>query len=350
MKILVTGGAGFIGSHTCLALLEKGFEVIVLDSYINSHRRSLQRVIDIFKLKNKTKIIPLQIISADVRDEKVLDELFSNYQKNGNPIQAVIHFAGLKSVNESVKYPLLYWDANVNSAIILLRIMNKYKCRTFVFSSSATIYDFSNDNPLKENTLINPANPYGSTKATIERLLNDIYESKSDEWKIINLRYFNPIGAHPSGLIGENPIGVPNNLFPFITQVASRKLEKLTVFGNDWPTSDGTGVRDFIHVVDVAEGHISALEYLLKNQPQIINLNLGTGKATSVLQLVKTFERVNDIEIPLQFAGRRLGDSCKVVADNSLAISCLDWFPHRDLDQMCIDGWKWQFLNPKGYE
>ena len=347
MKVLVTGGAGFIGSHTCLALLEKGYEVIVLDSFVNSKQESLKRVIEILKCKKINKNI--KIIKGDIRDKNILDELFSNAKRTGKPFQAVVHFAGLKSVKDSVFNPLLYWDVNVDGSINLLRVMNKYRCRTIVFSSSATIYGLSNKKALKEDTEIMPINPYGRTKAAIEKLLNDLYISNPVEWKIANLRYFNPIGAHESGMIGESPMGVPNNIFPYITQVAAGKLDKLKIFGNDWPTLDGTGVRDYIHVMDLAEGHILALEHLLESKSKIINLNIGTGIGTSVLELVKTFERVNDIRIPLMFSTKRIGDCSSVIADNTRAISVLNWTPKRNLSQMCIDGWHWQSSNPEGY-
>tara|TARA_Y100001968_G_scaffold245507_1_gene229620 strand:- start:1965 stop:3017 length:1053 start_codon:yes stop_codon:yes gene_type:complete len=350
MKILVTGGSGFIGSHTCLALLEKNYEIIVIDSYVNSNKKSLERVIEILKLNQSNKNINLEIINADIRDEKILDNLFLESQSLGKPIQAVIHFAGLKSVQDSVDEPLRYWNSNLNGAITLLSVMKKYKCRTIVFSSSATIYGTSSNKKLTEDVEISPVNPYGRTKAAIEQLLNDIYDSHSDEWRIAILRYFNPIGAHSSGMIGEAPMGVPSNIFPYITQVAAGVLEKLIVFGNDWPTLDGTAIRDYIHVMDLAEGHILALENLFKSQNKIINLNLGTGKGTSVLDLVKTFERVNNINIPLEFSNRRIGDCCSVIADNSLATSYLNWSPKRCLEEMCEDGWKWQSFNPNGYK
>ena len=350
MRVLVTGGAGFIGSHTCLSLLEKGYEVIIIDSFVNGHKKAIERVTEIIKRNNKNININIDIVNLDIRNENLLDNLFFNYQKLGKPIEAVIHFAGLKSVNNSVLLPLHYWDINVNGSIKLLSVMSRYECRTMVFSSSATIYGLSDDNPLKENSEIKPTNPYGSTKATVEKLLNDTFMSQPRKWRIINLRYFNPIGAHSSGLIGEAPLQTPSNVFPYITQVAAGVLEKLTIFGKNWPTRDGTGVRDYIHIMDLAEGHINALEYLLENQNQIININLGTGKGTSVLELVDVFQRVNNINIPIEFADRRIGDCSTVIADNSLALSCLDWSPKRSLEEMCSDGWKWQSLNPKGYK
>ena len=349
MKILVTGGAGFIGSHTCLLLLEKGYEVVVIDSYVNSKKKAIQRVIDILKSNNKINDFNIKAFNGDIRDENILEKIFSESQQIGKPFDAVIHFAGLKAVTDSVSNPLHYWDVNFNGSTNLLRVMNKYNCRTIVFSSSATIYGISNDKPLKENTHIDPINPYGKTKAAIEQLLNDIYNSNPSEWRVVNLRYFNPIGAHFSGRIGESPNGIPNNIFPIITQVASGSLDKLTIFGDNWPTKDGTAIRDYVHVLDLAEGHISALNYLVKSTNKIIDLNIGTGLGTSVLELVRTFERVNNVEIPLEFSTRRLGDCCTVIANNSKALSCLGWRAKRSLEEMCKDGWKWQLLNPKGY-
>ena len=349
MKVLVTGGAGFIGTHTCLVLLEKGFEVIVIDSYINSNKKSLDRVIQVFK-NQSTEKFNLNIQIADIRDEKTLDEIFLKCQRINKPIQAVIHFAGLKSVKESVMNPLIYWDVNLRGSINLFRVMHRYKCKIIVFSSSATIYGSSNNKSLHEKIEIKPINPYGRTKAAIEQLLGDIYSSDPNEWKIANLRYFNPIGAHPSGLIGESPNGVPNNIFPYINKVAAGEIDKLTIFGDNWPTHDGTGIRDYIHVMDLAEGHILALEYLMKNNNQLINFNLGTGLGTSVLELVNTFEKVNNIKIPFEFGKKRIGDCSTIIADNAKAIKYLDWLPKRNLEDMCIDGWKWQKLNPEGYK
>ena len=348
-KILVTGGAGFVGSHTCLVLLENGYEIIIYDSFANSNRKSLDRIIDILNLKIKYRKPKIQIIKGDIRDEIKLNALFLESKESGMPIEAVIHFAGLKSVEQSVFNPLLYWDVNVNGSLKLFEVMNRYNCRTIIFSSSATIYDVKNDKPLSEDSEIKPINPYGKTKASIEQILNDIYCSCSSKWRIANLRYFNPIGAHPSGLIGEAPIGKPSNIFPYITQVATGNLDRLKIFGNDWPTVDGTGVRDYIHVMDIAEGHIAAMEYLQNGKPKIINLNLGTGLGTSVLELINIFQRVNSLEIPYEISSRRKGDLAHVVADNSLAISCLKWSPKRSIEQMCIDGWKWQSLNSCGY-
>ena len=348
MRILVTGGSGFIGSHTCLALLEKNYEITVIDSYINSNKKSLECVIEICKKNHSFKNIDIEI--ADIRDEYTLDKLFLRYKDSGNPIESVIHFAGRKSVQESILDPLLYWDVNVNGSINLLRVMDRYNCRTIVFSSSATIYELSKGLPLKENSEIKPINPYGRTKVAVEQVLNDLYYSHTNKWKIASLRYFNPIGAHSSGMIGEDPVGIPNNIFPYVTQVAAGMLDELTIFGQDWPTSDGTCIRDYIHIMDLAEGHIATLEYLNNFEKKIVNLNLGTGLGTSVLQLIDTFEKVNNVIIPKKFSGRRLGDSCTVIADNYLALECLKWSPKRDLEKMCLDGWKWQSINPKGYK
>ena len=347
MSILVTGGAGFIGSHTCLSLLKKGYDILVIDSFINSNKLSLERVKNLVSEKNSNQ---LNSIKGDIRDQNLLNDIFLNYKSKKKPITSVIHFAGLKSVKDSVINPLKYWDTNVKGALTLLSKMKEYECYNIVFSSSATIYGKSNQIRISENTQINPTNPYGQTKAAIEKILYDLFSSKKEPWKIANLRYFNPIGAHESGLIGESPLGIPNNIFPFLTKVANGNLEKLNIFGNDWPTKDGTGVRDYIHVMDLAEGHIAALEFLLSNnKSQIINLNLGTGLGTSVLELVRTFEKINNVKINYKFVPRREGDVANVVADNSLAKSILNWQPRRSLEEMCLDGWNWQCLNPKGY-
>ncbi len=349
MRILVTGGAGFIGSHTCTVLIEKGYEVIVIDSFTNSNKRSLEKVRELFGKNKEKKYITIRVIKGDIRDEEKIDKIFMDSQLAGKPIKAVLHFAGLKSVTESVINPFIYWDINLNGTIKLLSIMNKYNCRTIVFSSSATIYGLSGEELINENAKIKPINPYGQTKAAVEKFLNDIYKSCPENWRIANLRYFNPIGAHPSGSIGESPIGIPNNIFPYITQVATGKIKKFTVYGNDWSTKDGTGVRDYIHVMDLAEGHIAALEYLFYEKPQIINLNLGTALGTSVLELINTFQLATNIQIPYEYSSRRKGDVAFAVADNSKAISLLNWYPKRSLKQMCLDGWKWQKSNPKGF-
>ncbi len=348
-RILVTGGSGFIGSHTCLVLLKKGYEIIVLDSCVNSSPKSLDKVLEILKKLGFNSENKLTFIKGDLRNLSTIEKIFKDSQLAKKPIDGVIHFAGLKAVGESVKLPLKYWDSNVCGTVNLLKVMEENHCRKIVFSSSATIYGKTSNIRLNENTPIKAVNPYGNTKVVIERLLNDLFDASNCKWSIANLRYFNPIGAHFSGLIGEAPLGIPNNIFPFITQVATGQRKELNIFGNDWPTHDGTGIRDYIHVMDLAEGHISSLEYLSNEEPQVINLNLGTGKGTSVLDLVDVFQKVNNIKINYVFAPRRAGDSSIVIADNSLAISRLDWNPKRTLEEMCRDGWNWQKINPRGY-
>ena len=290
-RILVTGGAGFIGSHTSLLLIEKGYEILIVDSLVNSSIEALEglkKIIGTKFLKMKNK---LSFFKGDLRNESFIRDIFSNQYKIGKPITGVIHFAGLKSINESINEPLKYWDFNLVSTINLLKVMNLFGCRTIVFSSSASVYGASKNDLINEDQELDPINPYGLTKLTIEHVLSTLYESSPDKWKIINLRYFNPIGAHPSGLLGEIPNGIPNNIFPLIMQVALGEIEYFKIFGKNWPTNDGTGVRDYIHIMDLANGHFYALEYLINNPPKILNLNLGTGIGTSVLDLIKTFEK-----------------------------------------------------------
>tara|TARA_B100001248_G_C27343992_1_gene437751 strand:+ start:175 stop:1224 length:1050 start_codon:yes stop_codon:yes gene_type:complete len=347
-NILVTGGAGFIGSHTCFNLLEKGYEIFSIDSYINSSRESLIRINEFFSI-NKTSRNKINIYEGDLRDEVFLNKIFQDAISDKKRIDAVIHFAGLKSVKESFYNPLLYWDSNVNSSINLLKVMNKYECKTIVFSSSATIYGHSEKLKIDEDCNLKPINPYGTTKMVIEKLLTNLNIQSDSDWKIANLRYFNPIGAHSSGLIGENPIGVPNNIFPYITNVALGNFNELKIFGNDWDTNDGTGIRDYVHIMDLAEGHSRTLEYLNKNESQTLNMNIGTGFGASVLELVNTFQEVNKIKIPYKFVNRREGDIERLVADNTLMKSKLKWIPEKNLFDMCKDGWNWQSKNPKGF-
>ena len=271
-RILVTGGLGFIGSHTCLCLLENNYEILVLDSLVNSNPLVIKRIENICKYKNDNKN-KLHFVKGDLRDKQVINTIFENAKCDGNPIYGVIHFAGVKAVSESLENPLYYWDSNLVSSINLLKSMNKYDCKLMVFSSSASVYGINQNNLINENSELNPSNPYGNTKFAIEKLLFDLFQSSSKDWRIANLRYFNPIGAHHSGLIGEESKGNPNNIFPHILNVAKGKISELTIFGDDWPTPDGTGVRDYIHVMDLAEGHIAALEYLFRNKPQYININ-----------------------------------------------------------------------------
>ena len=264
-------------------------------------------------------------------------------------IESVIHFAGLKSVFDSVINPIKYWDTNVSGTINLLKIMQKYSCKNIVFSSSATVYKFKEIGKFNENDICAPVNPYGNTKLTIEKILKDVDKSEPNKWRIASLRYFNPIGAHQSGLIGEDPLQTPNNIFPRITGVANGKLDLIKIFGSDWPTEDGTCIRDYIHVMDVAEGHLLVLNYLLRENPQFLTLNLGTGRGISVLELISTFEKVNKVKIPFIFDKRRVGDNASLVADNSLAKSILNWTPKRNIEDMCKDGWNWRLKNPNGF-
>lgn len=347
-RILVTGGTGFIGSHTCASLLESGKEVYILDSLINSNKSSLENIKLIFSKRNIDISNKLHFFKGDLRDKEFIDAIFEKVKSKGNSIDGVIHFAGLKAVAESVNYPLKYWENNVIGSFNLFKSMLENNCKTIVFSSSATVYGNPKDELLKESADINPINTYGSTKFTVENLLKNIYETKSNEWNVAILRYFNPIGAHDSGLIGENPLNKPNNIFPLIINAAYEK-NKLKVFGNDWPTHDGTCIRDYIHVSDLAEGHLKALDFLFKNNNQLINFNIGTGKGYSVLDLIKTFEKVNNVAVPYIFSNRRDGDSCKLVANNSKAKQILNWYPIKTLEEMCRDGWRWKQMNPEGY-
>jgi len=348
-RVLVTGGAGFIGSHTCIALLKNNYNVVVVDSFINSKPKSLKRVAKICNINHNSQNNKLDIFKGDIRDKIFLESVFKKYELGEQKIDAVIHFAGLKSVSESVSNPLNYWDANVLGTLNLVNIMNKYNCKEIVFSSSATIYGSPKGKYLNETSFINPVNTYGSTKFVIEKLLNNLFASDKKNWRIANLRYFNPVGAHKSGLIGEDPNGLPNNIFPHITQVASGRLDLFKIFGSDWPTPDGTGIRDYIHVMDLAESHLSALQFLESNNSQIISLNIGTGIGTSVLELLRNFESVNKLKIKYIFTDRRDGDVPRLVADSSLAKKLLNWKPKRNIEDICKDGWKWQLLNPKGY-
>ena len=348
-SILVTGGSGFIGSHTCLALLEKGYNIFSLDSYINSSQKSLLKVVEILEIQGLSIRDKLHIYKGNLNDELLIKKIFEDALRQKKEIYGVIHFAGLKSVKESVSNPILYWENNLSGSITLLKVMNQFNCRNIVFSSSATIYGETDKEFINELANIGPINPYGQTKLAIEKFLEDIYKTPKKYWSIANLRYFNPIGAHSSGLIGEDPIGMPNNIFPYLTAVALGKYKMIKIFGNDWPTKDGTCIRDYIHVMDLAEGHLKTLEYLFNNKSQFINMNLGTGLGVSVLELIKTFENVNNINIPYVFTKRREGDVARLVADNSYTKSVLSWKPKRSLNDMCKDGWKWQLNNPKGF-
>ncbi|MFM8260493.1 MAG: UDP-glucose 4-epimerase GalE [Vulcanococcus sp.] len=343
--LLITGGAGFIGSHTCVVLLEAGHRLVVLDNFANSSPEALRRVAALAGVA--TGDPRLQVVAGDVRSPQDLERAFSA-AGTGTPIEAVVHFAGLKAVGESVANPLAYWDVNVTGTGQLLAAMRAHGCRTLVFSSSATLYGLPEQVPIPETAPVQPINPYGHTKAAVERMLADLATSEPG-WRIASLRYFNPVGAHPSGRIGEDPNGIPNNLFPFLSQVAVGRREQLQVFGGDWPTPDGSGVRDYIHVLDLAEGHQAALAALLAAAPQQLTLNLGSGRGHSVLEVVEAFTQACGRPIPYTVVARRPGDAACTVADPSLAAARLGWRTRRDLAEICRDGWAWQSANPNGY-
>ena len=332
-KVLLTGGAGYIGSHTCIQLLENGYEVVVYDNLSNSSQEALKRVKEI---TNKD----VTFIKGDIRDESTLSAALKG-------CEAVIHFAGLKAVGESVEKPLEYYDNNVHGTLCLLRAMKEQNVKSLVFSSSATVYGDPDYLPLDEAHPLRTTNPYGATKLMIEEILRDLYKS-DNSWSIAILRYFNPVGAHKSGLIGEDPSGIPNNLMPFIAQVAVGKREFLSVFGGDWDTPDGTGVRDYIHVVDLASAHLKALEYL--NQPCCEAINIGTGKGYSVLDMVKAFEKASKKEVAYKIVQRREGDIASCYAKPTKAKELLSWQAQHTLEDMCQDSWNWQSKNPNGYE
>ncbi|MBQ9965158.1 MAG: UDP-glucose 4-epimerase GalE [Clostridia bacterium] len=336
MAILVTGGAGYIGSHTCVEMQNAGYEIVVVDNLDNSSKESLKRV---EAITGK----PVKFYEEDVRDKAALRKIFSE-----NSIDAVIHFAGLKAVGESVAKPMMYYDNNLISTINLIEIMNEFGVKKIVFSSSATVYGVATEMPLKEGMPTGAINPYGRTKLFIEEMLRDLYVS-DNTWSIALLRYFNPIGAHKSGTIGEDPKGIPNNLMPYISQVAVGKLEKLHVFGNDYNTVDGTGVRDYIHVVDLALGHVRAVNWALNNLG-CEAINLGTGNGTSVLELRDAFVKASGVEVPYVIDPRRPGDPDEVYANADKAKELLSWKAERGIEEMCEDTWRWQKNNPKGFE
>ncbi len=347
MRVLVTGGSGFIGSHIVLLLLERGFEVVILDSFVNSSSNVIIRIKQY--LDNKDCKYKLKTINGDIRDKQVLDNIFIDSIKENKPIDTVIHLAGLKSVFESLTNPLHYWDVNVLGTLNLLLSMKEYQCYSLVFSSSATIYGFSDSVPMAEEHKISPINPYGKTKVAIENMFYDLYNSNLNLWKICSLRYFNPVGAHPSGLIGEDPIGTPNNLFPFLTQVAIGRQKHLNIYGNDWDTNDGSGVRDYIHIVDLAEGHLASIDYLNSKESCLEFINLGSGKGYSVFEIIRQFELSTGCKIPITIQSRRDGDVANSYADISKAKKLLGWTPKRSLEKICLDGWNWQIKNPHGY-
>ncbi|AUI49551.1 UDP-glucose 4-epimerase GalE [Arthrobacter crystallopoietes] len=335
MKILVTGGTGYIGSHTTLALLEAGHDVVVVDNLANSSEESLRRVQDLAGRK-------VAFHKADLLDEVRLGEVF-----DAERVDAVIHFAGLKAVGESVDQPLHYYHNNVAGTLNLLRTMEAHNVRTIVFSSSATVYGNSDEVPLTEKMPLDATNPYGRTKEQIEDILSDLGAS-DERWHVALLRYFNPVGAHESGRIGEDPTGIPNNLLPFVAQVAVGRRDKVRVFGSDYPTPDGTGVRDYIHVMDLASGHLAALDFIA-GRPGVRRWNLGTGRGSSVLEVLSAFGKATGFEIPYELTDRRPGDAAISYADASAALAELGWSAHRTLETMCEDHWRWQKNNPNGY-
>ena len=336
MSILVTGGAGYIGSHTCIELLNANYDVVVMDNLHNSKKEAIRRVQGITEKD-------LAFYELDMLDKKGLEELFQKYY-----FEAVIHFAALKAVGESVEIPLQYFQNNITGTLNLLEMMDRHNVKKMVFSSSATVYGDPQKVPIKEDSPRFAVNPYGRTKLLTEDMLYDLHRADSS-WNGVLLRYFNPIGAHPSGMIGEDPKGVPNNLVPFVAQVAVGKRPYLNIFGNDYPTPDGTCIRDYIHVIDLAVGHLKALEKLDTN-PGVVAFNLGTGMGSSVFEVVKAFEKACGKEIPYQIAPRRPGDAVQCYADPSLAEKELGWRAERNLEEMCVDVWHWQSMNPDGFE
>jgi len=333
--VLVTGGAGYIGSHTCIALHEAGFDFIVFDNLCNSSSESLQRIEKIISKK-------IKFIEGDIRSKEDMQKAFEMYE-----IDSVIHFAGLKAVGESVELPLKYYDNNISGTLVLLKVMQEYNCKTIVFSSSATVYGDPHTTPIKEDFPLSCTNPYGRTKLFIEEILRDVYRADSD-FKIVILRYFNPVGAHQSGTIGEDPNGKPNNLMPFIAQTAVGKREFLSVFGDDYDTIDGTGVRDYIHVVDLAQGHVNSLQKI-SSLDGVLTVNLGTGNGYSVLEMVAAFEKTSGKKVAYKIAPRREGDVAACFADPAYAKEVLGWSATKELNEMCEDSWRWQSNNPNGY-
>ena len=335
MTILVTGGAGYIGSHTVIQLMAAGYTPIIFDNFSNASRESIRRI-------EKITGARVAVVEGDIRNRTDLEKAFEAYA-----IDAVIHFAGLKAVGESVAQPLCYYDNNVHGTLQLLEVMKEHKCKQIVFSSSATVYGDPATVPIMEDFPLSATNPYGRSKLMIEEILRDLHISDS-QWKIILLRYFNPVGAHESGLIGEDPRGIPNNLMPYITQTAVGQLSCLSVFGDDYDTPDGTGVRDYIHVVDLAQGHIKALEKI-DQVDEVLAVNLGTGQGYSVFDMVKAFEKVSAKEVPYCIAPRRPGDIAACYADPTLAREVLGWEAGYGIEKMCEDAWRWQEKNPNGY-
>jgi len=335
MKILVTGGAGYIGSHTVILLIEAGYEIVIFDNFCNASKEAIKRV---------EKIVSKEVttLEGDVRSRDDLHKVFNEHK-----IDAVIHFAGLKAVGESVEKPLKYYDNNVNGTAVLCEVMAEHNCKSIVFSSSATVYGDPHTTPIDESFPLSATNPYGRSKLFVEEILRDLYIS-DNSWKIVLLRYFNPVGAHESGTIGEDPNGIPNNLMPFIAQTAVGKREYLSIFGDDYNTHDGTGVRDYIHVMDLADGHVKAIDKI-KDFTEVMTINLGTGKGYSVLDMLKAFEEASGKTVPYKIAPRRAGDIAKCFANPSYAKEILGWEAKKGIEEMCEDSWRWQSNNPNGY-
>ena len=336
LGILVCGGAGYIGSHTCVALAERGYRIVIADNFVNSSPRVLLRL-------QRITGVPIECERVDLRNKSSVARLFARHR-----FHAVMHFAALKAVGESCEKPLAYFDNNICGTIHLLQAMQAAGVQRLVFSSSATVYGDPERVPVDEHARLDVTSPYGRTKLVMEQLIDDLCRSRGS-FRAANLRYFNPVGAHPSGLIGEDPAGTPNNLMPYICQVAAGRRSKLNIFGGDYPTPDGTGIRDYIHVTDLAQAHVEALDYLMREDANL-TVNLGTGYGVSVLELVRAFEKASGRDIPYQIVARRPGDVARVYADPSLAQRLLGWRTRFDLDAMCRDAWHWQSMNPNGYE
>ena len=333
---MVTGGCGYIGSHTCVSLLENYHNILVIDSLINSFKDTFEKVKKTASFKGINVIDNIQFIKGDLRDKVWLENIFNDYLKADKPIKSVIHFAGLKSIPNSIESPLEYWSSNVSSTISLLSAMQKYHCYTLIFSSSASVYKPKGFKLLNETDEIRPRTPYGKTKLCIEEILCDLYDS-GEKWRIASLRYFNPIGSHSLGILSENSKKKSSNLFPAIQKTIKGEQKELLIYGNDWPTFDGTCIRDFIHVMDLAEAHIASLNFLKEHKTQNVAINIGTGEGLSVLEIIKTFQEIKGISFPYDFSTRRLGDEPFLVADNTLALKLLDWVPLRNIGDMCTD-------------
>ena len=342
--VLVTGGCGYIGSHTCVSLLENNYNILIVDSLVNSSKDTLDNLRKTMSLKGIESSDNIKFVKGDLRDKLWLDNVFCDCLQSNKPIKSVIHFAGLKSIYESIISPINYWDANISTTISLILSMKKYNCFSLIFSSSASVYAVNGMKLLKETDILKPLTPYGKTKLCIEEIFKDLYFSDTN-WRIASLRYFNPIGSHSLGLLPEDSKGKSSNLFPAILRTINGNQKRLPIFGKDWPTEDGTCIRDFIHVMDLAEAHVAALKFLKNNKPQNISINIGTGKGTSVLEIIETFQKVNGIDFIYDFVERRIGDQPFLVADNKLALDLLDWLPRRNIEDMCTDSVKKSIFN-----